>query len=177
MCHLGFFKVSIINYLLKAVVIGMVLWLFWRERKKKYLSDTLLLLSFCLTMLLSYHRVHDLIFLYPLFVIRFIDFAQKKQWKLFGITLLFPLFLMIPRTIAHLLIPSYFGRIPGMESIVYLTDYPPYYKIFPVMPIFTIALTLWSLYLYLRVKDPYRFEIPIPGKESSLDSEGSVGKE
>jgi hypothetical protein len=26
--------------------------------------------------------------------------------------------------------------------------------------LFAIALTLWSLYLYLHVKTPYRFEIP-----------------
>lgn len=165
MCHLGFFKIAIMNYFLKAVVICVVLWLFWRERKKKYLSDTLLLLAFSLTMLISYHRVYDMVFMYPLFLIRFFDFARKKQWKLFGITFLFPVFLIIPSTISCNLIPSCIGGIPGMESIVYLSNYKSYSHIFPVMPIFTIFLAVWSLYLYLHVKDPYRFEIPENGKE------------
>lgn len=161
MCNLDFFRNPLINLFLKALVICAVLWLFWRERKKKYLSDTLLLFALSLTLLVSYHRIYDIIFVYPLFFIRLFDFARTKQWWLFGITVLFPLFLSLPRRLLFMLIPSWGGGIPGMDSLVYLTDSPPYSHLFPIMPIFTTVLAFWSLYLYLHVKDPYRFEIPL----------------
>ena len=163
MCNLDFFKNAFINFFLKTVVFGVILWLFWRERKNQFLSDTMLLLAFCLTMLISYHRSYDLVLVYPLFLIRFCDFIKKKQWLLFGIMLLFPLFLSIPNRFSHL-VSALIGRIPGVGSIVYL-EKPFEDPHFPIMPFFTIALTLWSLYLYLHVEEPYRFELPMPKKK------------
>ncbi|MBR4255188.1 MAG: hypothetical protein IKQ16_08885 [Lentisphaeria bacterium] len=92
MCHLVFFKKPLVNLLLKTPIVGFVPWLFWREHKTAFFSDTLLLLTFSLTMLVSYHRIYDIILVYPLFAIRLFDFARTKQWLLFGITFLFPLF-------------------------------------------------------------------------------------
>ena len=177
MCHLDCFKNPVIVYFFKALIICVVLWLFRREYKTKSVSDTLLLLSFSLTMLLCYHRIYDIVFVYPLFAIRLFDFARTRQWLLFGITVLFPLFLILPRKVSCEMIASLIGGIPGMNSLVYLTDSEQYPHLFPIMVLFTIALTLWSLYLYLHVKDPYRFEIPIPGKKISVDPEGAAGKE
>jgi hypothetical protein len=37
------------------------------------------------------------------------------------------------------------------------------------MPFYTIALTIWSFYLYLHVKKPYRFEIPVAGADTTSD--------
>lgn len=177
MCHLDCFKNPVIVYFFKALIICVVLWLFRREYKTKSVSDTLLLLSFSLTMLLCYHRIYDIVFVYPLFAIRLFDFARTRQWLLFGITVLFPLFLILPRKVSYEMIASPIGGISGMNSLVYLTDSEQYPHLFPIMVLFTIALTLWSLYLYLHVKDPYRFEIPIPGKKISVDPEGAAGKE
>ena len=48
----------------------------------------------------------------------------------------------------------------------------PVYHVFPFMAFYMIALTFWSLYLYLHVKDPYCFEIP--GQEKKVSSEKPV---
>lgn len=165
MCHLDFFISSIVVMLSKALVVVVVLWLFWRERKKTFFTDTLLLLSFSLTMLITYHRIYDIILIYPLFAIRLFDFARTKQWLLFGITFLFPLFLLLPSKAIYDMIGAWIGGIPGLGSVVYLTRNSAGSRIFPVMALYSIALAGWSLYLYLHVKDPYRFEMPIPGKK------------
>ena len=70
MCHLAFFKIAFLNHALTAAAICLVLWLFWRERRTKEISDTLLLLTFSLTMLISYHRRWDFTLVFPLFFIR-----------------------------------------------------------------------------------------------------------
>lgn len=164
MCHLAFFKIPVLNHVMVFAAVCLILWLFWRERKTKDIPDTLLLLALSLTMLVSYHRRWDMTLLFPLFFIRLFDFAGKKQWRLWGITALFPLFLILPSRLAVLLIPSWIGAaVPWAGSFLYLYDNvweTQYTHIFPIMPFFSIGLALWSLYLYLHVKDPYRFVIP-----------------
>ncbi len=169
MCHFAFFKIGFINYFLRALAVCVILWLFWRERKTPYLSDTLLLSAFCLTMLVSYHRIYDLVLAYPLFVIRLYDFAGKKQWSLFGITLLFPLFLCLPSSWLFVDIPACFGHIPRADSIVYLCYRIKGLSLFPIMPFFMTALTFWSLYLYFHVKEPYRFVLSGTRKNDSKE--------
>ena len=159
MCQLELFKLPILNHIMKAIAVCLVLWLFWRERKSKAFPDTLLLLALSLTMLLSYHQFHDLSLIFPFLFIRLFAFARAKQWVLFGITACFPLFLDIPGRVLMKFF-SFVGGIPGLGSVIYLPDMMGVPHIFPFMVFYTIALTLWSLYLYLHVDDPYRFEIP-----------------
>ncbi|MBR4252188.1 MAG: DUF2029 domain-containing protein [Kiritimatiellae bacterium] len=162
MCHLDFFRFSAVNLALKAVAAGAILWLLLRESKNRRVTDTLLLAAFCLTMLVSYHGLHDLILLFPLLFIRLVDFARTRRWKLFWITLAFPLVLDLPgRT--FLRISSWIGSVPRIGSAVYLVDNPFHsgcLHVFPLAPVFMIALTVWSLYLYLKVENPYGFELP-----------------
>lgn len=182
MCHLGFFKLPLINHSLKTIVFGIICWLFWRERNNHLFSDTLLLLAFSLTLLVSYHKYYDVCLLFPLFFIRLHDFAKNKQWLLLGITAIFPFFLIIPRTLSILMIPSWFGSIPGLSSVIYLYDNPwstHYTNVIPILPFFTIALALWSLYLYLHVKAPYRLEIlePLDKKSPEAPQNNNISKE
>ena len=173
MCHLGFFRIEWINTFLKVVCICFALWLFWRERKSRYLSDTLLLLAFGLTMLISYHSIQDFSIIFPLFFIRLFTFSKEKNWWCFGITALFVLFLIIPGNLL-MKISSAIGGIPGMDSFIVLADRPygqPFHHVFPIMPFYSIALVFWSSYLYFHVKEPYRFEIPEVGKSGSDSNE------
>lgn len=174
MCHLGFFKVPMLNHILKAITISGCLYLFWKESKTRVFSDTLLLLALCLTMLISYHQNWDLSLIFPLFFIRLFAFARTKEWWHFGITACFMLFLIVPGTLC-LKIFSIPGGIPGLGSVFYLVDKQwsmPVYHVFPFMAFYMIALTFWSLYLYLHVKNPYCFEIP--GQEKKVSSEKPV---
>ena len=173
MCHLGFLKNPILNSLLKSLAIIPILWLFWKERSSSYLSDTLLLLAFSLTMLISYHQFYDFSLIFPLFFIRLFAFAKERNWGLFGVTALFPLFLLVPGTLV-LKISSWIGGVPGIGSFIYLVDNPwgkPFLHVFPLMAFYSIALAAWSLYLYLRVKDPYRFELPVTARPASNSEE------
>jgi len=159
MCHIEFFKNSLINYLLKAGVVACIVWIFWRERKTKSLSDTLLMLAMNLTMLLSYHQAHDMSLVFPLFFIRLLGFAREKNWTYFGIEALFLLYLIVPGTLI-LKTASLIGGFCRVESIVFCTNEPwgaPYHHLFPITALWMIALTIWNLHLYFHVNNPYIF--------------------
>lgn len=163
MCHFGFFKLPILNHFMTAIAVFFILWLFWRERKTKTFSDTMLLLALSLTMLISYHQFHDLSLIFPLFFIRLFAFAKERNWIRFGITAFFPLFLIVPGGILYRffsVIGGVFGGILGLDSIMYFPSAFGIPHIFPFMAVYTIALASWSLHLYLHVEAPYRFEIP-----------------
>lgn len=180
MCHLGFSTFPVINTFLKAVAICFILWLFWRERKTRYFSDTMLLLAFCLTMLISYHAIHDLTLVIPLFFIRFYYFAKEKNWIRLGITALFLLYLLVPGGV-FMKFSAMIGGIPGLGSVIVLANRPfgqDMYHVFPITPFYMIALTAWSLYLYLQVKNPYLFVIEerASGKTAPPQLDGTIGR-
>ena len=158
--HLAFFKKRLLNHILKSLCIGLILFLFWRERKSSCISDTLMLLGFSLTLLVCYHGIQDFSIVFPLFFIRLWYFAREKAWWRFGVTLFFPLYLCVPGRMLDML-ASRIGAIPQLGTIVYLCDSwnHQYHHLFPIHAIFAIGLALWSSFLYVTVKETYRFEI------------------
>lgn len=160
-CHLGFLKAAVINQILKGIAAIPILWLFWRERKSAAVSDTALLLAFSLTMLVSYHSLHDYTLVFPLFIIRLVAFAREGNWRYFCVTAAFPAYLMVPGSITER-IASIIGRIPHIGSVFYLSNpgwNPAVHDLFPLTAFFAIALALWSLHLYRRVENPYMFDL------------------
>ena len=161
LCHLGFFKNVFLNQFLKVLFICPVIWMLCRERKTRCISDTALLLALSVTMLVSYHVLHDATLIFPLFFIRLFAFAKEKNWLLFVITALFPVYLLVPGRIIEWF-ASVFGRIPHIDSIVYLSNpmwNVHYHNLYPISSVYTILLALWSLYLYRHVNNTYCFDI------------------
>ena len=160
-CHLGFFRIGWLNHVMKCIAFCPVVWLLWRERRSPCISDTALLLAFSLTMLVSYHSLHDYTLVFPLFIIRLFAFAKEKDWCSFGVTALFPAYLIVPGSLIERT-ASVIGRIPGIGSVVQLSNpawNPNCHDLFPLTAIFAIALAVWSLHLYRRVGNPYLFEL------------------
>ena len=160
-CHLGFLKVGWLNQVLKGIALCPVVWLLWRERRSPSISDTALLLAFSLTMLVSYHSLHDYTLVFPLFIIRLFSFAKERSWRYFGVTALFPAYLITPGSVIER-IASAIGRIPGMGAVFHLCNpawNPQCRDAFPLTALFAIALAVWSLHLYRRVGSPYLFEL------------------
>ena len=160
-CHLGFFKADVANHVLKAFALCPIVWLFWKERKTRGISDAAMLLAFSLTMLVSYHSLHDYTLVLPLFVIRIFAFAKERNWRYLAITAAFPAYFIIPgRLIAKG--ASFIGRIPHIGSLVQLSN-PLWEKechdLFPLTAFVAIALALWSFHLYRHVRNPYVFDL------------------
>ena len=167
-CYLGFLKIGILNQILKGVAVIPVLWLFWRERKSSSISDTALLFALSLTMLISYHQLHDYTLVFPLFMIRLFAFAREKNWRFFVVTAFFPAYLAIPGSIIEKA-ASLVGRIPYLDSVVYLSNpawNPECRNLFPLTAFYAIALAIWSWYMYIHVDNTFKFELgPSPSKE------------
>lgn len=158
-CHLGFFRIGWLNHVMKCIAVCPVVWLLWRERKSPCISDTALMLAFSLTMLISYHSLHDYTLVFPLFIIRLFAFAKERNWRFFGVMALFPAYLITPGSIIERA-ASLIGRIPGVGSVIQLSNpawNPNCRDLFPLTAMFAIALAVWSLYLYRRVGNPYLF--------------------
>lgn len=161
-CHLGFLRTGVLNQILKGVAFLPALWLFWRERKAPCMSDTALLFAFSLTMLISYHQLHDYTLVFPLFMIRLVAFAREGKWGYFFTTALFPAYLLVPGRLIERT-ASIIGGIPGMDSIFYLSNplwNPTCRNLFPLTAFYAIALAIWSWHLYTRVENTYKFELP-----------------
>lgn len=159
-CHLGFFLSPVANLILKGIAAVPILWLLWREMKSRAVSDTLLLCVLSLTMLISYHSLHDYSLVFPLFFIRLFAFAKERNWRYFGITACFPAYLMLPGSVIER-VGAMIGRIPHVGSFIWLSNpgWSKYRGIFPLTAFFAIALAIWSLHLYRKVKDPYVFTV------------------
>jgi len=160
-CHLAFFRSDVLNAVMKGLVVCAIAWLLFRERKTTGISDTLMLLAFSLTFLVSYHGHHDYTLVFPLFFIRLFAFAKERKWALFCGTAVFPAYFLVPSRIVEK-VGSKIGAIPGLDSIFWLA--PSWDRqiphIFPINGFLTVALFFWSLYLYFHVEKPYVFDIP-----------------
>ena len=160
-CYLGFMKTGILNQILKGIAVIPTLWLFWRERQTSYITDTALLFAFSLTMLISYHQLHDYTLIFPLFIIRLCAFAREKDWRYFFMTALFPAYLLVPGSLTERT-ASLIGRIPGVNSVFILSNpawNPNCRNLFPLTAFYAIALAIWSWHLYRRVENTYKFEL------------------
>ncbi len=160
-CHLGFFKIGWLNLVMKLAALCPVVWLLRRERNSPRVSDTALLLAFSLTMLVSYHSLHDYTLVFPLFIIRLHAFAREGNWRLFCATALFPAYLITPGRVIERT-ASVIGSIPGLGSVIQLSNpswNPDCHDLFPLTALFAIALAVWSLHLYRRVGNPCMFEL------------------
>ena len=158
-CHLGFFMSPAANLILKGIAALPILWILWREMKSSAVTDTLLLCALSLTMLVSYHSLHDYSLAFPLFFIRLFAFAKERNWRYFGVTACFPAYLMLPGSLIER-VGAMIGSIPHVGSFIWLSNpgWSKYRGIFPLTAFFAIALAIWSLHLYRRVKNPYVFK-------------------
>ena len=159
-CHLGFLKFGLLNQFLKLLAAVPILWLFWKERESRAIPDTALLLALSLTMLISYHSLHDYTLVFPLFLVRLFAFAKKRNWRYFGVTALFPFYLALPGRLIEWT-ASLIGRIPGVDKVFSLSNpvWSPYHNLFPLTAFFALALAFWSWFVYQKEKDPYLFAI------------------
>jgi hypothetical protein len=159
MLQFGYFRITILNVLGKLFFAAVMLYIFWRERNKEGIGLNLLLLVFCFTMLVSYHRLYDNIIVVLLLLVKTNFLILKKNWPNALICGAFLGFYMIPVSWV-LKIADYLGNnVPYLGKIFYASPYAQFSAVLPIIAWSQTALGLYLLYLYFKTEDDYTFKL------------------
>ena len=159
MLQFGYFRLVLLNSLGKLFFTGIMLFIFWKERKKEGIGLNLLLLVFCFTMLVSYHRLYDNIIVVLLLLVKTNFLVIKKNWINASICGLFLGFYLIP--VSWILkFADYLGKnMPWCVKIFYVSPYAQFTAVLPIIAWAQTALGLYLLYLYFKTEDDYTFKL------------------
>ena len=159
MLQFGFFRMTFLNQLGKLFFAGTMLFIFWKERKKEGLGLNLLLLVFCFTMLVSYHRLYDNIIVVLLLLIKTNFLVLKKDRVNASICGAFLAFYMIPVSWV-LKVADYLGNnVLWLGKIFYTSPYAQFSAVLPLIAWSQTVLGLYLLYLYFKTDNDYTFKL------------------
>lgn len=153
MVNFDFFKNQTLNTVGKILLTIPFLYALYRDREKSLFSINLLFYSSCMTMILFYHRVHDLCIVIPLLIYYCYTATEKRNYILFSISFSFLLFFSIPFGWI-MAFSNYLGNLIGENSVIYLSKF--YIKtplLFPVAGIVMFLLTIFSMFVFYLDKD------------------------
>lgn len=157
MLQFGYFRIAFINLLGKLFFAAIMLFVVWRERGKEGIGLNLLLLVFCLSMLVSYHRLYDNIIVILLLLVKTNFLVLKKNWLNAAICGAFLAFYLIPVSWV-LKVADYLGST-GLSKIFYASPYAQFSMVLPVIAWVQTALGLYLLYLYFKTEDDFIFKL------------------
>jgi hypothetical protein len=157
MLQFGYFRIDLINLLGKVLFGGIMLFIFWRERDKEGVGLNLLLLTFCFTMLVSYHRLYDNIIVVLLLLVKTNFLILRKDWLNAGICGAFLGFYLVPVSWVFR-IANYLGST-GLSKIFHVSPFEQFPTVLPVIAWSQTVLGLYLLYLYFKTDDDYTFKL------------------
>jgi len=144
MIHIGFFKLNTINIVLIVVVLLLLILVLIRAWKSHSLKDETVLFVLCLTMLPTYHRLHDLVVILPLIcLISYQALFAKRVWVA-APGLIFLGFMLLPLSLLNR-VAAKIG--PFCNDFIYSSSSMGVDDIFPLQAIFMILVTCWAFYV------------------------------
>ncbi len=157
MLQFGYFRTTAINMLGKSTFAVIMLLILWRERNKEGVGLNLLLLVFCFTMLVSYHRLYDNVVVLLLLLVKTNFLILKKDKFNAVICGIFLLYYIIPVSWIFEL-ANYLGST-CLSKIFYVSSFEEYQTVLPIIAWSQTVLGLYLLYLYFKTDDDYIFSL------------------
>ncbi|AQQ08902.1 hypothetical protein L21SP3_00695 [Sedimentisphaera cyanobacteriorum] len=151
MLQLDFIAVKWLQISAKTLCGAIFIYSLYLSRKDKDISMHLIFLTACLTMLISYHRLYDLVFILPFALYLINIYLRKQEFFKAAVTAGFVGFFIVPESIIYRA-AEFLGSFVKGNSIVYLTSFngaQQYQHMFPVYPIVCIFLSIWAFYLFV----------------------------
>jgi hypothetical protein len=156
MLQLDCFQSSILGWILKVLFMIPAIWALIRERKTKRFGINFLFMIFCITMLLSYNRVYNLVIFMPLlYIIGQMAFVSGKK-LVFVASFAFSLFFMIPESILFRFC-NYIGHFSWLESVFIMSKFETDTHIFPLLPLVMASMALFAILNYFLIPEPLYF--------------------
>lgn len=163
MLHLDFIKNSIIEMSLKSLFIFGGVWLFIREIRQPQVSVNLLFSASCLTMLISYHRLHDLIIVLPFLSLFSYVFFVKKQYGLLAICSFFYIYFLIPESIIFRISSLLGTKLIFLQEWIHLCSYndniEQWHNLLPTHAVIMLLLTVFAYYLSVSQANLFYFNL------------------
>ena len=157
MIQFGYFRMVTLNQLGKIAFAAIMLFIFWRERGKEGISLNLLLLTFCFTMLVSYHRLYDNVVVVLLLLVKANFLILRKDKLNAMICGAFLAFYLIP--VSWILeFANYLGTT-WLSRIFHVSAYEDFATVLPIIAWSQTILGIYLLYLYFTSDDDYIFKL------------------
>jgi len=159
MLNIGYFKLNIINILGKLLFGLLAVYIIFRDRRQNSFGINFLLSIMCITMLLSYHRLHDIHLIMLLILAEFYFFLLNRDKVNMLISAAFIIFFAVPFSLvlsfSHLI-----AKLPHIGDFFYTCNYYLQNRdVFPLSAVVFLFLTIYSLYLYFFKKENVVFEL------------------
>ncbi|MFA7231472.1 MAG: glycosyltransferase 87 family protein [Victivallaceae bacterium] len=167
MLQIEFFRANYLNIICKLFFAALSVYILFIERKREGIGLNLLLLTFCISMLLCYHRFYDAGIIVLLLLVKMNFLFKKKDWSNLAICSAFCLFYLIPLD-AVLHVSNYLGSYAILNKIFYTCTFKKQYlHLLPVLSWSVIALTGYTFYLYKKTDDDFIFDLDFIRKKQS----------
>ena len=159
MLNIGFFKLNIINILGKLLFVILAGYIIVRDRRQNSFGMNFLLSIMCITMLLSYHRLHDIHLIMLLILAEFYFFMLNNDKINMLISAAFIVFFAAPFSLV-LSLSHLITKLPHIDSIFHTCNYYPQKRdVFPLSAVVFLLLTIYSLYLYFYKREEVIFKL------------------
>lgn len=170
MLNIGFFKLNFLNLIGKSFFGILALYIIFRDRRENSIGMNFLLVIMCITMLLSYHRLHDIHLIILIMMAELYFFILKKDKINILISAAFILFFAVPFSliisISHLI-----TKIPHLGDFFYTCNYYSQNKdVFPLSALVFLLFTTYSLYLFFFKKEEIIFELNPNHQPDNIDA-------
>jgi len=159
MLNIGYFKLNIINILGKLFFGLLAVYIIFRDRRQNSFGMNFLLSIMCITMLLSYHRLHDIHLIILLLLAEFYFFLINNDKINMLISAAFIIFFAAPFSLV-LSVSHLIAKLPHVGDVFYTCNYYLQNRdVFPLSAVVFLFLTIYSLYLYFFKKEDVIFEL------------------
>ncbi|MDD3118140.1 MAG: glycosyltransferase family 87 protein [Victivallales bacterium] len=150
MLQLEFFRWNVLNMIGKAACGVVLLALLVREHRRRGFGLYLLLLAFCLTMEISYHRIYDMVIVILLLEGCMVVFLRQRQWYRLAVGTCFLGFFLVPFTLI-LWVGDFLGhRLPLDRVFIMCRFMGDATEMVPLPAMMMLALTIFAGYCYWR---------------------------
>ncbi len=143
MLHADFLKSRILCTAIKLFVLIAAFAVIIRSRNRNWRLMELVLLSSA-TMLISYHRLYDLVLLLPFMLAAANDYWRKHDHSKAGALFLFSFALLIPENIVYR-IAGAIGSSIGENAVFYLSPLGEFKQVLPLYPVLILIIFMYSL--------------------------------
>lgn len=169
MLQIDFFSIPHLNTIGKLIIAAIILPIMWKERGKEEFSLNLLLLLFCFSMLLSYHRLYDNVIVLLFLLLKAHFLVLKKDWRNVAVCAMFMGFFIIPLSWVLRVSNALGQAFPQLGNIFYLCNFSNLNTLLPIPALVQLALSFYVLYLYFHTDSGYIFKLSTQKNESIAD--------
>lgn len=159
MIHLDFLKISWLTTGFKFSVLGLAAICFFREYQTNKISLHLLFTTGCVTMLISYHRVYDVIILLPFLSLLCYEFFMQRKYLLLIIAVGFQLYFLIPESLLFRMSARIGQNLVGLSEFIHFTQFGDNTQMLPTHALVMTGLTCFAFYLNFFQPNLYVFKL------------------